>query len=63
MLEKRLKRKMFHETNDFLGKDLSFRSGATITNVTCLPDEWWHGTYKGKSGYFPAEYVKLSKTD
>ncbi|ATY66608.1 RING finger domain-containing [Cordyceps militaris] len=38
---------------------LSFKSGAKITGVTFSSDEWWHGTYKGKNGYFPANYAKL----
>ncbi|OAA53090.1 RING finger domain-containing protein [Cordyceps fumosorosea ARSEF 2679] len=38
---------------------LGFKPGAKITGVTFSSDEWWHGTYKGKTGYFPATHAKL----
>jgi len=57
--------------------ELSFPEGATITGVvsrklcscrlmlTCLkefPDEdWWLGSFNGKSGLFPANYVQLDE--
>ncbi|XWX01471.1 hypothetical protein V2A60_009499 [Cordyceps javanica] len=38
---------------------LSFQPGAKITDVRFPSDNWWHGTYKGQSGFFPPSHVKL----
>lgn len=39
--------------------ELSFPEGATITGVEFPDEDWWLGTYNGKSGLFPANYVDL----
>ncbi|KAH7039713.1 uncharacterized protein B0I36DRAFT_233945 [Microdochium trichocladiopsis] len=41
--------------------ELSFPEGATITNVEFPDEDWWFGHYKGDSGLFPANYVKLDQ--
>ncbi|KAK3337357.1 hypothetical protein B0T19DRAFT_396988 [Cercophora scortea] len=38
---------------------LSFPEGATITGMEFPDEDWWFGHYKGASGLFPANYVKL----
>ncbi|KAI1441801.1 hypothetical protein F5Y02DRAFT_398272 [Annulohypoxylon stygium] len=41
--------------------ELSFPEGATITNLEFPDEDWWFGHYKGASGLFPANYVKLDQ--
>ncbi|KAJ1334127.1 drebrin-like protein [Microdochium nivale] len=41
--------------------ELSFPEGATVTNVEFPDEDWWFGHYKGDSGLFPANYVKLNQ--
>jgi len=41
--------------------EISFPEGATITDLEFPDDDWWQGTYKGKEGLFPANYVELQQ--
>ncbi|KAF1996815.1 hypothetical protein P154DRAFT_622880 [Amniculicola lignicola CBS 123094] len=41
--------------------ELSFPEDATITNVEFPDEDWWLGSYGGKSGLFPANYVQLNE--
>ncbi|RYP20953.1 hypothetical protein DL765_002490 [Monosporascus sp. GIB2] len=41
--------------------ELSFPEGAKITNLEFPDEDWWFGHYKGASGLFPANYVKLDQ--
>lgn len=45
----------------FSPTELSFPEGATVTNVEFPDEDWWFGHYKGDSGLFPANYVKLNQ--
>ncbi|XP_015835673.1 rho guanine nucleotide exchange factor 7 isoform X4 [Tribolium castaneum] len=40
--------------------ELCFKKGDLIT-VTQKDDGWWEGTFNGKTGWFPSNYVKESK--
>ncbi|KAK3680512.1 hypothetical protein B0T22DRAFT_438251 [Podospora appendiculata] len=42
--------------------ELSFPEGATITGMEFPDEDWWFGHYKGASGLFPANYVKLDSS-
>jgi hypothetical protein len=37
--------------------DLNFTQGEVIS-ITKSDGEWWEGTLRGKTGLFPANYVK-----
>ncbi|KAE8450179.1 hypothetical protein EG329_006960 [Mollisiaceae sp. DMI_Dod_QoI] len=39
--------------------ELLFPKGAEIKECKNVNDDWWHGTYMGKKGLFPAPYVKV----
>ncbi|ENN71036.1 hypothetical protein YQE_12247, partial [Dendroctonus ponderosae] len=39
---------------------LCFKKGDVIT-VTQKDDGWWEGTFDGKTGWFPSNYVKECK--
>ncbi|EHL03089.1 putative protein app1 [Glarea lozoyensis 74030] len=39
--------------------ELSFDEDAKITGLEFPDEDWWFGHYNGKSGLFPANYVKL----
>lgn len=39
--------------------ELMFPKGAEIRECKNVNDDWWHGTYMGKRGLFPAPYVKI----
>lgn len=57
------------------GNEISFPDGAIIEDIVSCQgcrdvhvliywqafpdDDWWEGTYKGKRGLFPANYVEL----
>ncbi|KAL5114725.1 actin binding protein [Pleosporales sp. CAS-2024a] len=41
--------------------ELSFPENATITGVEFPDEDWWLGSYNGKSGLFPANYVQLDE--
>ncbi|RKF56364.1 putative actin binding protein [Erysiphe neolycopersici] len=41
--------------------ELSFEEDAIITNVEFPDEDWWLGVYNGKSGLFPANYVRLNE--
>lgn len=41
--------------------EISFPEGATITDVEFPDEDWWLGTYNGRSGLFPANYVTLDE--
>ncbi|KAF2009877.1 hypothetical protein BU24DRAFT_400390 [Aaosphaeria arxii CBS 175.79] len=41
--------------------ELSFPENATITNVEFPDEDWWLGSFNGKSGLFPANYVQLDE--
>ncbi|KUJ20040.1 uncharacterized protein LY89DRAFT_716499 [Mollisia scopiformis] len=38
--------------------ELMFPKGAEVKECKNVNDDWWHGTYMGKRGLFPAPYVK-----
>jgi hypothetical protein len=40
--------------------EIGFPEGAKITNLEFPDEDWWFGTYDGKSGLFPANYVQLN---
>ncbi|KAL1512950.1 hypothetical protein ABEB36_002449 [Hypothenemus hampei] len=40
--------------------ELCFKKGDLIT-VTQKDDEWWEGTFDGKTGWFPSNYIKECK--
>lgn len=42
--------------------DLTFRAGDVIT-VEQSDGEWWKGSMNGRSGVFPANYVRLQMAD
>uniref|UniRef100_L2GA47 Actin binding protein n=1 Tax=Colletotrichum fructicola (strain Nara gc5) TaxID=1213859 RepID=L2GA47_COLFN len=39
--------------------ELSFPENATITDLEFPDEDWWFGSYGGKQGLFPANYVQL----
>jgi drebrin-like protein len=41
--------------------ELSFPEGAKITDVEFPDEDWWSGSYNGKHGLFPANYVELDQ--
>ncbi|KAI5808181.1 hypothetical protein DFH27DRAFT_544764 [Peziza echinospora] len=41
------------------GNEISFPDGAIIEDLEFPDDDWWEGTYNGKRGLFPANYVEL----
>jgi len=41
--------------------ELSFPEGAKITDVEFPDEDWWSGSYNGKQGLFPANYVELDQ--
>ncbi|KAL9085356.1 MAG: hypothetical protein Q9165_007647 [Trypethelium subeluteriae] len=41
------------------GNELSFPEGGTVTGIEFPDDDWWFGTFGGKTGLFPANYVEL----
>ncbi|EAT87861.1 hypothetical protein SNOG_04101 [Parastagonospora nodorum SN15] len=41
--------------------EISFPENATITGVEFPDEDWWLGSYNGKSGLFPANYVQLDE--
>ncbi|KAJ4345441.1 actin binding protein [Didymosphaeria variabile] len=41
--------------------ELSFPEDATVTNIEFPDEDWWLGSYGGKSGLFPANYVQLNE--
>jgi len=41
--------------------EISFPEGAKITDVEFPDDDWWSGSYGGRTGLFPANYVKLNE--
>ncbi|OQO04222.1 hypothetical protein B0A48_10832 [Cryoendolithus antarcticus] len=41
--------------------ELSFPDGAKITDVEFPDEDWWSGSYGGKQGLFPANYVALDE--
>lgn len=41
------------------GNEISFPDGAIIEDIAFPDDDWWEGTYNGKRGLFPANYVEL----
>lgn len=42
--------------------ELLFPKGAEVRECKNVNDDWWHGTYMGKRGLFPAPYVKIKDT-
>lgn len=40
--------------------ELLFPKGAEVKECKNVNDDWWHGTYMGKRGLFPAPYVRTS---
>jgi hypothetical protein len=40
--------------------ELSFPEDAQVTNLEFPDEDWWFGSYNGKSGLFPANYVQLN---
>lgn len=41
--------------------ELTFQIGDIVTDVERLDDGWWKGTFKGKRGMFPDNFVKVDK--
>ncbi|KAF2874753.1 hypothetical protein BDV95DRAFT_675048 [Massariosphaeria phaeospora] len=41
--------------------ELSFPEGATIIDLEFPDEDWWHGSFNGASGLFPANYVELDE--
>ncbi|KAL6703047.1 actin binding protein [Coniothyrium glycines] len=41
--------------------ELSFPEGATITGLEFPDEDWWLGSFNGRSGLFPANYVELDQ--
>lgn len=39
--------------------ELNFREGEMITLLSRIDDNWLEGSVNGKTGYFPASYVKV----
>ncbi|XP_063739779.1 SH3 domain-containing protein 19 isoform X2 [Eleginops maclovinus] len=39
--------------------ELSLRSGDVVTNVEIVDNDWYRGTCRGFSGFFPANYVNI----
>ena len=39
--------------------ELLFPKGAEVREVKDVNEAWWHGTYMGRRGIFPAPYVKV----
>ena len=50
---------IYDYVSDELG-DLTFSQGEII-NVTMSDGEWWSGTLDGRSGIFPANFVKKTE--
>jgi hypothetical protein len=42
-----------------LWPELGFSEGAIISNLEFPDDDWWFGSFDGRSGLFPASYVHL----
>lgn len=53
---------IFEYKSDF-EDDLSFPVGQLITVTEVEDEEWYTGTYNGKSGMFPKNFVELDGTD
>ncbi|KAL7276374.1 actin binding protein [Rhizina undulata] len=43
------------------GNEISFPEGAIIENIEFPDEDWWLGSYGGKEGLFPANYVELQR--
>ena len=44
--------------------DLSIKAGQRVTLINSSTADWWEGSYKGRSGFFPASYaLKLNDKD
>lgn len=41
--------------------ELSFPEGAIIENIQFPDEDWWYGTYNGKEGLFPSNYVEMQE--
>lgn len=39
--------------------DLSFEEGNSIVVLEHVSDDWWKGSFRGRSGLFPAAYVQM----
>ncbi len=41
--------------------EISFDPYEQITNIKMIDEGWWRGECRGKTGLFPANYVKLNE--
>lgn len=39
--------------------ELGLRAGDVVTSVEQVDSEWYRGTCRGSTGFFPANYVKV----
>jgi len=46
----------FEAEND---SELGFHEGDVIRLVSQVDENWFEGTFRGRSGYFPISYVKV----
>ena len=39
--------------------ELGFKEGDIITLISQIDDNWFEGSFRGQTGYFPINYVKV----
>ncbi|XP_059198384.1 SH3 domain-containing protein 19 isoform X2 [Centropristis striata] len=54
-----LKVQAIHDFNPEGPGELGLRAGDVVTSVEQIDSEWYRGTCKGSSGFFPKNYVKV----
>ncbi|XP_029290419.1 SH3 domain-containing protein 19 isoform X2 [Cottoperca gobio] len=54
-----LKAQAIHDFNPEGPGELGLRAGDVVTMVEQVDSEWYRGTCRGSSGFFPANYVKI----
>ncbi|XP_055955634.1 rho guanine nucleotide exchange factor 7 isoform X2 [Patella vulgata] len=55
--------KSLHNFKGSNNDELCFEKGEIITVTQALDGGWWEGTLKGKTGWFPSNYVKDFKSE